>query len=196
MLFDLDGTLVDSRLDFATIRRDLEIPPGQGVLETLRRLPPAEAAAKWAILDAHELAGAEAATLLPGAVDLIQWLTRRAIPVGILTRNSRPVAERTCLRLNLRVPLLITRDDAPAKPDPAGILSACASWRLTAREVVLVGDYVYDLQTARNAGCRGVLYLGGRNPAELDYAATADLWLDCFSRPQGLLDWLDRSNST
>ena len=43
LLFDLDGTLVDTRLDFAALRRELGFPEGVGLLEHLETLPAADA---------------------------------------------------------------------------------------------------------------------------------------------------------
>lgn len=195
VIFDLDGTLVDSQLDFEAIRRDLEIPDGQGVLETLKHLAAEEAERKWAILDAHEMHGANIATINPGVVELLQLLEGQGVPIAVLTRNSRRAADRAMERLGLSLPLVISRDDAPPKPDPTAIHQICEQWGFEPREVVLVGDFHYDLTTAHNAGCRSVLYLGGRLVEELDYAETAHLCLPCFTEPEPLLSWLARNEA-
>ena len=56
MIFDLDGTLVDSGLDFAAIRRDMGLPAGSPILETLDRIPTGlEKDRMLAVLRRHEL---------------------------------------------------------------------------------------------------------------------------------------------
>ncbi|MGB2337256.1 MAG: HAD family hydrolase, partial [Alcanivorax sp.] len=50
IIFDLDGTLVDSRLDFAAIRAHLNCPPDMGVLEFIDTLPASEQAAAHGVV--------------------------------------------------------------------------------------------------------------------------------------------------
>ena len=76
IVFDMDGTLVDSRLDFDAMRREMELPTGMPILEALTRLPPPHAARCRAILDRHEWAGHERATLLPGVTELLELQSR------------------------------------------------------------------------------------------------------------------------
>ncbi len=189
-VFDLDGTLIDSRLDFCLIRRDIGVPEGVGVLEYLNQLSGPEAQRARNTLHKHEQRGAEIATLMPGAGQLLDLLQQRGVAVAILTRNSRAAAETACRRVGLNPPQLITREDAAPKPDPAGILLACQRWGLKPEAVGMVGDFHYDIDAGRNAGCRTILYLGGRDPQSLPFAKRADLLLECFTRPQPLLDWL------
>lgn len=190
IVFDMDGTLVDSQLDFARIRSDLAVPAGQGVLETLEQLQGDAAARAWEILDDHEMAGARLAQWMPGAEEALQALEEKEIRFAVLTRNSRRAADTVSQRLGLRTRWLVTREDAPPKPDPTALQKLCHEWELPPAEVAMVGDFHYDLDAGRNAGCRTVLYLGGRNPEELDYCDRADLLLDCFTRPEPLWAWL------
>ncbi len=50
VVFDLDGTLVDSRLDFEAMRRQMNLPKGAPLLETIAQLPSEQAADCWQIL--------------------------------------------------------------------------------------------------------------------------------------------------
>src|SRR4029079_1680676 len=91
IIFDLDGTLADSQLDFDAMRREMELPPGQPILESLLHLPPERAERSQRILHRHELAGAERATALPGTHELLAVLKARGIPCAVATRNSRQI---------------------------------------------------------------------------------------------------------
>ena len=93
IIFDLDGTLVDSRLDFAAIRAHLNCPPDVGVLEFIDTLPANEQAAAHAVVLEYERAGAERATWIPGAQSCLERLSVMGIPTAILTRNARVIAE-------------------------------------------------------------------------------------------------------
>ena len=107
------------------------------------------------------------------------------------TRNCRAAAEGMLKRCGLRCDRLLAREDAPAKPDPTGILSICQEWQLPPERAAMVGDFHFDLDAGRAAGTWTVLYLRGRSPARLPWAANADLLLDCFTRPEPLLAWLE-----
>lgn len=151
VIFDLDGTLVDSRLDFTAIRRELVCPQGVGVLEYIASLPEAaRQAAEQIVLD-HERRGAERAEWMPGARDCLQFCERAKLPTAILTRNAREVADLTLSRLGIRVDMLLAREDCPPKPAPDGLLHIANAWGLPPANLVYVGDFIYDLQAARRA---------------------------------------------
>src|SRR5262245_4137499 len=105
LIFDLDGTLADSQLDFEAMRREMELPPNLPILEALDRLDPGHAAHCRAVLERHESAGAERAALLPGVAELFEAITARGIRHAVATRNSRRITDSTLARLGLTVEL-------------------------------------------------------------------------------------------
>lgn len=158
IIFDLDGTLVDSRLDFSRIRRTLNCPPGLGVLEYVETLRgEAREQAMQAVLD-FEREGAEQATWMPGAREYLDWLAARQMPVAILTRNAREIAALTVQRLGIPVSLVLAREDCPPKPAPDGLLHIARQWQCPPPQCAYVGDYLYDLQAARHAGMVACYY--------------------------------------
>jgi phosphoglycolate phosphatase-like HAD superfamily hydrolase len=180
MVFDLDGTLIDSALDFDLMRHDMGLPPGRPILESLAEVP--EGAAKehmLAVLRTHELAGADRATLFPGVAQMLSFLQDEKIPIGILTRNSRESTERVLNRLALQFDEVLTREDAPPKPDPTGLVTICERWQLSPAMVPFCGDYRFDLEAGRAAGMPTVLYAPGEIP---DYVSLADHVLPCFTQ--------------
>jgi HAD superfamily hydrolase (TIGR01509 family) len=159
LVFDLDGTLVDSRLDFAAMRAETGCPEGEGLLEYIERLPSASARDEAAaIVHSHEMAGARAATWMPGARALLASLSRRGLPMGIFTRNSREAATLVITALGMPCEDLVAREDARAKPDPEGILLLSRRWDLAPPQLLSVGDFRYDIEAAANAGARTCLY--------------------------------------
>lgn len=187
VIFDLDGTLVDSGLNFDAMRVEMELPAGSSILEALDTMSEPRASRCRAILAEHEQLGVERARLMHGVTELLAALYARQIPTAILTRNSRQSALATLARLNLSFELVLAREDAPAKPDPAAIWMICRAWQLEPREVAIVGDYKFDLQAGRRAGSRTVLYTAGRELRHLPWTAEADVWLECFTRSEPLL---------
>ncbi|MGH8355276.1 MAG: HAD family hydrolase, partial [Pseudomonas sp.] len=59
---------------------------------------------------------------------------------------------------------ILGRDEAPPKPDPGGLLQLAARWAVEPGQLVMVGDYRFDLECARAAGAHGVLVNLPENP--------------------------------
>ena len=167
-VFDMDGTLTVAVHDFAAIRVALEIPPEDDILTHLAALPADIAAAKHAWLLEHERELALAAEPAPGAIELVRELHGRGCRLGILTRNAHELALLTLRAIGLddcfAVPDVIGRDEAPPKPDPGGLLHFAQAWQVAPSELVMVGDYRFDLECARAAGARSVLVNLAENP--------------------------------
>ena len=190
VIFDLDGTLIDSKLDFDQMRRDMEFAPGQLILETLQSLPEGERKERCReILRAHEHRGALSATLMPGAIELLSELDRRGIPQAILTRNSREMTDLALGRLQLAFSQVLTREDAPPKPDPQGLHIICRNWQVNACEVAFVGDFHFDVIAGRRAGMATVLYSPGPPP---EYAREADFVISHLAQTCDVLLHLER----
>lgn len=162
--FDLDGTLVDSRLDFTAIYQDIGWPEGTPLLERLAELGDcAEARRAAQIIYQHEMRGAEQASWMPGAAACLQHLIEQQLPLAILTRNMRDATRLMLERLQIPVSLVLTREDCAAKPDPAGLYNIAEYYAISCQQLLYVGDYVFDLQTASNAGAWSCLYLNDTN---------------------------------
>jgi HAD superfamily hydrolase (TIGR01509 family) len=190
VIFDLDGTLVDSGLDFDSMRSEMGLAAGHPILEALALLGGETAARGWAILARHERAGVERAELMPGVREFLQALDARGLRRAVVTRNSRELARATLDRFALDFEVVHGREDGPVKPDPAAIRSIAASWQLSPAQVAMVGDYRFDLESGRAAGARTVLYTAGRPAAEFDYLHLADRLLTSFEQPGEILAWL------
>ncbi|MGI5309305.1 HAD family hydrolase [Rheinheimera sp. WS51] len=162
--FDLDGTLVDSALDFAAICQAIGWPVGTPLLERLAQTEdPKLYQTALDVIYQHEMAGAALATWIPGAEECLQALTSANIPLALFTRNMRQATELTMQRLAIPIELVVTRDDFAAKPDPAGLLHIAQQLQLAPEQILYVGDYIYDLQAAANAGMPSCLFLNSTN---------------------------------
>ncbi|MDX1947895.1 MAG: HAD family hydrolase [Pirellulaceae bacterium] len=191
IVFDLDNTLVDSRLDFDLMRREMGLATELPILETIDRLPPDEAARCREVLHRHELAGAEGATLLPGVAELWPAIQRRGLKYAVATRNSRANAEITLRKFSLGVEIVLTRDCGPVKPDPWPVLHVCRQWQASPDEIVVIGDYRFDIECGRAAGAKTVLLTHAENPAAYPNHERADLVLSSLAEYPRLLAWLD-----
>jgi HAD superfamily hydrolase (TIGR01509 family) len=162
LVFDLDGTLVTQELDFEAMRCEIGLPSGTPLLEALETMSPAERVAAEAILLRHEEQGARTAVLNPGVRTFLDWLTGRGVPLGLLSRNCRAAVRLVLERLGLEFRHVVAREDAPFKPSPHGLWQICEAWQLPPPAVLMVGDYLYDLQAGQRAGCRTALVTHGK----------------------------------
>lgn len=155
-IFDMDGTLTLAAHDFEAIREELGLPVGQPILESLSKLPEAEAAPLHAKLHEIEMDIARSAKAQPGAVELLERLQAQNKRIGVLTRNSKPGADETLAACNLarffEPDAILSRHCCPPKPEPDGIQQLLRQWEAPASRAVMVGDYVFDLLAGRNAG--------------------------------------------
>jgi len=156
VIFDLDGTLLDSPLDFDAIRCEIGLPDGQPILEALEGLPPPERARAEAVIDRHETEAVRASRLIPGATDLLAWLRARGLKVALLTRNSRASVEAAARRHGLAFDAAVTREDHEPKPSPHGVRHLMEACGAGAAETVVVGDFRFDVEAGTAAGVRTV----------------------------------------
>jgi len=167
-VFDMDGTLTLAVHDFPAIKRALDIPQEDDILHHLAALPADEAASKRAWLLDHERELAHAATPAPGARELLHMLRERGCRLGVLTRNAHELALVTLQAVGMGDCFasedILGRDEAPPKPDPSGLLHLADKWSIEPSELVMVGDFRFDLECAKAAGARGVLVNLPENP--------------------------------
>jgi HAD superfamily hydrolase (TIGR01509 family) len=158
VIFDLDGTLTEPFLDFATIRREMGLAPdGEPILEAMEKMGPLERQKAQKILDAHERLALEHSTLNPGAHQTLAALRDRGILIGVLTRNCRDNAAAVARKHGLSVDYIVGREDGPVKPDAFGVLRICERFGVRPCQALVVGDYLFDLLSANAAGAVSVL---------------------------------------
>jgi phosphoglycolate phosphatase len=177
IIFDLDGTLVDSRRDLAQSANDLlaecgcptqaedalgrMIGEGAAVLvarafAAARCDAPPDALPRF--LAIYERRLLESTRPYPGMVDVLTDLGGR-YPLAILTNKPRASTMRILDGLDLArhfsSPRVIGGDGPwPRKPDPAGLNFLCSSVAVEPAKTMLVGDSVIDWRTARAAGAQ------------------------------------------
>jgi HAD superfamily hydrolase (TIGR01549 family) len=166
VIFDLDGTLAHSPLDFDAIRAEIGLSPGIPILEQLAGVDAATRARAETIMRRHERAAIAEATLTDGCADLLGHLAALEIPIGILTRNIREVVDTFARSFAFRFQAVYTREDGPHKPAPDGVLALCETLGVAPAETLTVGDYKFDVLAGRRAGCRTALLHPGLEPAE------------------------------
>ncbi|HOX36567.1 MAG TPA: HAD family hydrolase [Candidatus Brocadiia bacterium] len=190
VIFDMDGTLTVPRIDWIALKTEIGIESGP-VLEHMQTQPPEEQARILEILERHEHEAALNAEPGAGLRELFCYLEQRGIKRAIVTRNSRKASLLTLSVLGVKVDALITREDAPPKPDPKGLLLAAEAMGCDGAECMMVGDYKFDIMAGKSAGMRTALVGRDARLKQEDYGM-ADHAVESLDEIIGILDSLAR----
>jgi phosphoglycolate phosphatase len=212
VIFDVDGTLVDSQAEIVAAMRlafaaeDLVMPPrtqvlsivGLSLAEAFARLVPAtDAAQRHRLVEAYKNAfvslrndNKEMGPLFPGALAALEILqgqdhTLLAVATGKSRRGLDKVLDRHGLTGVFHSEQVA--DHHPSKPHPAMVLTAIAETGVSAERAVMLGDTTYDMDMARAAGIKTIGVSWGYHPAE---TLKPDIMIDEFAALPGAVDAL------
>jgi phosphoglycolate phosphatase len=191
VLFDLDGTLVDSYPAITAsvnhVRAARGLPPlaeeevrrhvGRGPAYLLEHtVPGADLAVDWPRYRAHHPTVMESGTrLLPGAAEAVQAVRAGGRFVGVCSNKPRHFTRRLLDHLELAVDVVLGPEDVPRpKPAPDMLLAALERLGVPAGEALYVGDMGVDVETARAAGVRVWVVPTGSDEREQLEAARPD----------------------
>jgi len=213
IVFDLDGTLIDSRLDIANSANqaleahgfarlsvsEISSYVGDGARLLLARAARLESNAP--ALDAllatfvahYEAHPTDHTLLLPGAHEALAQLSH--LQLALCTNKPRSITDRVLA--NLRLPatfrVVVGGGDLPKnKPDPLPLRYIAEKLGLSPTELVMVGDGAQDIACAKAAGAHSVGVLGGLQGNDLLLASEPDVLLNSLLElPVALSQWLN-----
>lgn len=174
VIFDLDGTLLDSTAVWSQIDRIIlqehGIQPPAGLSDLVKKLSIAESSQYFITQfglpytpesfsqHVQELAAEQYQTTLPlkpHALELLNDLDQKQIPYCVVTANYRTLAQAALERLGLmeRIAFLLTEQEAGAtKTSPEIFRWAAAAMHLGRRQLVVAEDSLHCIETAKQAG--------------------------------------------
>jgi len=210
IIFDLDGTLVDSAEDLraalnvlfgdlglrAIEAGEIKAMIGDGVLKLVERglvAANADPARKDALLPRYlEIYQANPTTLTrcyPGVAETLKLLQQRDFRLAVVTNKPAAATKQILEALSLSAffPVVIGGDSLPKrKPDPAQLIEAARQLGVGIDQTLMVGDNIHDVEAARAAGMRCIAVSYGyhhRPPAEFN----ADRVIDRFDELASLV---------
>jgi HAD superfamily hydrolase (TIGR01509 family) len=187
VIFDLDGTITQPYLDFDKIRVEIGLAADSGpLLEVMEKMTPAQRKRAEKILYKHEQLAIEHSALNKGAADALAWLKDRKIHIGVLTRNTRSNTSAVAKKHNIEFDAVVDRYDGPVKPDPFGVQKLCKHFNIQPKEAIVVGDYLFDLQSAKAAGAIAVLMKNSEKSRQ--FAAWADYTVDSLTEITDIIE--------
>lgn len=216
LLFDLDGTLVDTAPDLARATNALrayhgldalpfemiraQVSNGGSALVTLalgiEATHPEHAAARAFLLDSYARDVAAESRVFPGLEPLLASWSQPPRAWGIVTNKPRAYAVPLIAALGLVPGALLCADDLPVrKPAPEPLWAAAQRLGLSAAQCWYIGDHARDMQAAQAAGMAAIAVGYGYIDEAVDrHSWRADRW---FERPQdltaALIEWDDRT---
>jgi len=166
VLFDFDGTLtLPGALDFPAIKKALGCPLDQLILEFVESQPPDRQAGLMEILEEREDNAAQASIPNRGAEKCLSALRKRQISIGILTRNRLKSVKKSMEKFEVVTiddfDAIVTREIALPKPHPDGVIKAAGQMGLSPEELLVVGDFRFDVIAGKRAGAMAVLLTNG-----------------------------------
>jgi phosphoglycolate phosphatase len=184
ILFDLDGTLIDTAIDMIHALRTLADNHGiqhnlnvteyrqhisKGAVALVKSVfdnPTAEKLAqlRQQYLDIYQLQLNTHSQLFPGIEDLILHLNQNNIPWGIVTNKpswlAKPIVANTPELYHSQV-LICADEVGVGKPDPKSLLLAAEQMGLTHKNTLYLGDAKSDIDAAHAAGMQSAIALWG-----------------------------------
>ena len=179
LLFDLDGTLLDTAPDFiSAINKQLQIRDRDslinntvrtsvtngsvGIIESvygIKQNDPEFEVLKEEFLELYLSNIAEKTSLFDGLKQVLDNCVKQSIPWGIVTnkplRYTTPLLEE--LGLDHQSATTICPDHVSnPKPDPESLLLACSQLSLNPEDCIYIGDHIRDIQAGHSAGMRTI----------------------------------------
>jgi phosphoglycolate phosphatase len=212
ILFDLDGTLLDTLTDIANSANaaliNLGFPAhpvdayryfvGDGSECLVRRILPEGHRTEETIKICHEMSlgeytrrWAENTRPYPGVPELLRALEQRHIPMAVLSNKHDDFTKLTTARLLPNVSFQIVQGaipSVPVKPDPTSALQIAEQMKIPPERFLYLGDTNTDMQTAQAAGMYGVGVLWGFRTAEELTASGAQALV---KKPEDILNLLN-----
>lgn len=187
VLFDLDGTLIDTHdLILSSFRHATRTVLGRvipdevlmakvGIPLDVQMQDFSEDPEEWKVLSAtyreyNHAAHDQMVKEFPGVVQMVADLARMGLRLGVVTSKRHALAMRglKLFGMDEHMELLVGPDDCPAhKPDPLPVLTACEMMGLQPSECIYVGDSPFDIQAGNAAGCATVAVTWGMFPLEV-----------------------------
>lgn len=104
--------------------------------------------------------------------------------LGIFTRNCKSATQIALGALNVSFDMIVTREDAPPKPNPLGLKKFLSTWSIQGGELLFVGDFRFDIECGKQAGVRTALFTNGADISDSHDANFvlkdfSDFWKSC-----------------
>lgn len=155
-IFDMDGTVFESRLNWQKIRKELSIAPGQSILQEIYGNGDSVDLERLKLLEQYERENTLSAGIIPGAEDFLCYLKDKDVIVVLITNNNRENTQYLLDKHQLCFNRVITRESGLWKPGPEPFLYVMEQYRCRPHETISIGDSHYDVKASRSSGLKRI----------------------------------------
>lgn len=166
-IFDMDGTIFESYLDWENIRKQLKIPDGSNILNEIYSGNKIDTQ-KLKILEEYERDNTLLTKPIEGIFEFITFLKAQNIKTVLLTNNNLENTFYLLTKFKLEFNLVITREMKFWKPEPSGFIYAIHYFRCFPDEVISIGDSIYDIQASKEAGIKNIFIIKNKMKTNLE----------------------------
>jgi len=186
-VFDMDGTLVESCLDFQALKRKMGFSQDSSVLEALDEVTDIQEKQRlFKQLDEFEMEGARKAIPYNGVIEFLDFCDEMGMERALLTRNSQKVTDLVLEKFSLNFGLVLHRDNLKKpKPHPMGIEVVSEFFKVSKDDIIFIGDHLHDLLAGMRAGVRTFLFNNGNNDIK-NWSEKADFVFEDYFSLQSL----------
>jgi len=206
LLFDLDGTLVDSNeLIFQTFehlfqehlgktipRDEIVNTFGKPLEEVMESYFPNQGYLYAQHYRSYNIANHdELTTLCPQVIEGLEYFKSKGLKIALVTSKARPTADKSLQLFHLEnyFDVIITPElTVKHKPHPAPALKALEYLKIPPQDAIMIGDSPYDIQCGRAAGCKTAAVSYSAYSIEKLLAASPDYIIDTISELDAYLD--------
>jgi HAD superfamily hydrolase (TIGR01509 family) len=149
-IFDMDGTVFTSHLDWLKIREELNIPPGGNILKEIYMNNQVDRK-RLEILENYEKENTLKTEPIKGIPNFLFYLHKGNITTVLLTNNNRENTHYLLDKFDLDFDIVMTRELKLWKPDPDAFFYAMKQTGYTPKESISIGDSHYDVKASRRA---------------------------------------------
>jgi len=224
VIFDLDGTLVNFKLDYMTVRAEVKrlltsygFPPSifsinESVFEMLKKMEifmrnsgknerEIEDIRREVleIADKYELEAARNTSPISGGIEVLNQLKKMGLKIGLFTINGSKATSHILrsFRLKRFFDAIVTREDVgKVKPDAMHLEAVLNKLGVKPENTLVVGDSIVDMESARTLGAFAVGVITGlSSPEELIKAGAMCIITSLTDLPRLITELNKNSNS-
>ncbi|MCU0290163.1 MAG: HAD family hydrolase [Acidobacteria bacterium] len=157
-VFDMDGTIFESYLDWLQIRAELNIPAGSSILQEIYKDGKVDLD-RLEILERYEEENTLKTKPIDGVMECIGYLVNHQVKTVLLTNNNKKNTDFLLTRFALHFDAVITREMHLWKPGPDAFFYIMNLYDSTAEEIISIGDSHYDIHASRAANIPAIFII-------------------------------------
>jgi HAD superfamily hydrolase (TIGR01549 family) len=168
-IFDMDGTLFESYLDWPGIKREMKLD-NDNILKSIYRNNQVDERL-LSLLEKYEKENTLKTRPFAGIGEFLQFLDHNRIKRALVTNNSRTNTDYLLRKFNLKFHEVITRESGLWKPDPEPFFHVMSHFSCPPEETLSIGDSDFDITASKKAKITDIFV---KNSSKIDASSAEE----------------------